>query len=148
MSRERARRNKPMHHPDCDVNDPNIEGIQKPCNCPPGWGATPLPEVRGAPKLVGSGAVVRARRWHVYRVNCDCAGYLHAFGRLPQSGEFLHCIYCHRRLGDMELHYFGAHTCVRPSDAITLLTKRPNTEMSHGSAANTNKSQNAKHAYD
>lgn len=22
-----------MHHPDCDINDTNIEGIRKPCNC-------------------------------------------------------------------------------------------------------------------
>ena len=33
-----------MHLPDCDINDPNIEGIRKPCNC----GAATL--VEGVPE--------------------------------------------------------------------------------------------------
>jgi hypothetical protein len=36
-----------MHHPYCDVNDQNIEGIRKPCNCPPGWSALPALEPAG-----------------------------------------------------------------------------------------------------
>ena len=36
-----------MHHPDCDVNDPNIEGIQKPCNCPHGWSGGPTTGTAG-----------------------------------------------------------------------------------------------------
>ena len=44
-----------MHHPDCDINDPNIEGIRKPCNCPPGWSGGPTTDTAGP---VGSLGVV------------------------------------------------------------------------------------------
>jgi hypothetical protein len=44
-----------MHHPDCDLNDPNIEGIRKPCNCPPAWSGGPTTDTAGP---VGSLGVV------------------------------------------------------------------------------------------
>jgi hypothetical protein len=51
-----------MHHPDCDVNDRNIEGIRKPCNCGASPSAATAPEQVQTPGVgsVAAGSPERA----------------------------------------------------------------------------------------
>ena len=43
--------------------------------------------------------------WPVH-INCDCASYDWARRRPLRSGEWMRCLYCHRRLGDMEITHY------------------------------------------
>jgi hypothetical protein len=52
--------------------------------------------------------IIRPRWFYLAHVNCDCASYNHAWLRQIHSGEWRHCIYCRKKLGDMEIMNFGA----------------------------------------
>ena len=51
----------------------------------------------------------RVRWYYLAHINCDCCSYDHAWLRQIHSGEFRHCIFCKRKLGDMEVTYYGQY---------------------------------------
>jgi hypothetical protein len=81
-----------MHSPDCDINDPNIEGIRKPCNCGAATGAERAPE-SAAPLCAFPVATGSPLMKHTYTVQTHylgdwrnivrdtrdfCLGFMHA----------------------------------------------------------------------
>lgn len=51
----------------------------------------------------------RARWYYLAHINCDCCSYDHAWLRQTHKGEFRRCIFCKKRLGDMEITYYGKY---------------------------------------
>lgn len=83
---------------------------------------------------------VKMRLWHVYHVNCDCASYNHAWQREVSGFRCHRCIFCNRRLGLMELHFYASVRAISEYQAIGMavpkypvMNKReqPNAEVSH-----------------
>lgn len=65
---------------------------------------------------------VKARRYYVYDMNCDCASYVWA--RTPPRGHFMRCRYCGRELGHMQFTFRGSVMAKNEVEAMKL-TRQP-----------------------
>lgn len=50
---------------------------------------------------------LKPRKWHIFKVNCDCASYTWMRQRLPAYNRFMRCRLCNKQIGDMEYRYVG-----------------------------------------
>ncbi|MDO8640849.1 MAG: hypothetical protein Q7R33_04845 [Nitrosarchaeum sp.] len=45
--------------------------------------------------------------WVILQINCDCASYRWTRRREPSPFRFLRCLYCGKKLGDMEWRFLA-----------------------------------------
>lgn len=50
---------------------------------------------------------LKPHKWHIFKINCDCACYTWIRQRFPAYNRFIRCRLCNKQIGDMEYRYIG-----------------------------------------
>jgi hypothetical protein len=58
-------------------------------------------------------------KWHIYRINCDCAAFFDARRRQPDPYKFMRCRLCGKKLGDMQVQFKETVEAETESEAIS-----------------------------
>lgn len=111
------------HNPDCDVNDFNLEGIKKPCNC---GAASELPSSTGSADYLCGNCVVCGK--YLGEADYNCQAVVAAIG---PEGTIVCCV-GHLFYGPRERSpgYEDAILKIAEAKAIQCGWKPPNMEIS------------------
>jgi hypothetical protein len=56
--------------------------------------------------------------WHVYFINCDCAGHFEARLRIVPDTKYMRCQLCRKQVGPMQERDYGVVKAMSEAEAI------------------------------
>jgi hypothetical protein len=63
-------------------------------------------------------------KFHVFFINCDCASFYDARTRMPNSTQYMRCLFCKKQLGDMQTQFKGTVYAESDCEAIKLIKNK------------------------